>query len=48
MSKQDNSFRVGMSAFGAIFFIFGFATTFIVTLSAPIKEIFGQIGRAHV
>ncbi|HPR26863.1 MFS transporter [Lentimicrobium sp.] len=41
MSKQDNSFRVGMSAFGAIFFIFGFATTFIVTLSAPIKEIFG-------
>lgn len=30
-----------MSVFGAIFFIFGFATTFIVTLSAPVKEIFG-------
>lgn len=40
MSKQDSSYRVGMTAFGAIFFIFGFATTFIVTLSAPIKEIF--------
>lgn len=41
MSKQDNSFKVGMTAFGAIFFIFGFATTFIVTLSAPVKAIFG-------
>ncbi len=41
MSKQDSSYKVGMSAFGSIFFIFGFATTFIVTLSAPIKEIFG-------
>ncbi|MBW6490344.1 MAG: sugar MFS transporter [Lentimicrobium sp.] len=41
MSKQDNSYKVGMSAFGSIFFIFGFATTFIVTLTAPIKEIFG-------
>jgi len=30
-----------MSVFGAIFFIFGFATTFIITLTAPIKEIFG-------
>ena len=41
MSKQDNSYKVGMTAFGAIFFIFGFATTFIVTLSAPVKAIFG-------
>ncbi|NTW23317.1 MAG: sugar MFS transporter [Lentimicrobium sp.] len=41
MIKQDNSFKVGMTAFGAIFFIFGFATTFIVTLSAPVKAIFG-------
>jgi len=32
---------VGLSVFGAIFFIFGFATTFIITLTAPIKEIFG-------
>ena len=30
-----------MSVFGAIFFIFGFATTFIITLSAPVKAIFG-------
>lgn len=30
-----------MSVFGAIFFIFGFATTFIITLTAPVKEIFG-------
>ncbi len=30
-----------MSVFGSIFFIFGFATTFIITLSAPVKEIFG-------
>lgn len=41
MSNQDNSYKVGMTAFGAIFFIFGFATTFIVTLTAPVKEIFG-------
>lgn len=41
MSKQDNSYSIGMTAFGSIFFIFGFATTFIVTLSAPVKAIFG-------
>lgn len=41
MSKQDNSYSLGMTAFGSIFFIFGFATTFIVTLSAPVKAIFG-------
>ena len=40
MSEQKNNLLVGMSVFGAIFFIFGFATTFIVTLSAPVKEIF--------
>lgn len=40
MSEQKNSLVLGMSVFGAIFFIFGFATTFIVTLSAPVKEIF--------
>lgn len=40
MEQKSNSLVVGMSVFGAIFFIFGFATTFIVTLSAPVKEIF--------
>lgn len=40
MEQKSNSLVVGMSVFGAIFFIFGFATTFIITLSAPVKEIF--------
>ncbi|MBU1009424.1 MAG: MFS transporter [Bacteroidetes bacterium] len=39
--QKNNNLVVGLSVFGAIFFIFGFATTFIVTLSAPVKEIFG-------
>ena len=41
MNNRSNNMVVGMSVFGAIFFIFGFATTFIITLTAPIKEIFG-------
>ncbi len=41
MNNRSNHMVVGMSVFGAIFFIFGFATTFIITLTAPIKEIFG-------
>ena len=41
MDNRNNNMMVGMSVFGAIFFIFGFATTFIITLTAPIKEIFG-------
>jgi len=41
MDNKNNNMVVGMSVFGAIFFIFGFATTFIITLTAPIKEIFG-------
>ena len=41
MEQKNNNLAVGMSVFGAIFFIFGFATTFIVTLTAPVKEIFG-------
>ena len=40
MIKQDNSFKIGMSVIGSIFFIFGFATTFIITLSAKVKDIF--------
>ena len=39
MSNQSN-YKVGMTVIGSIFFIFGFATTFIVTLTAPVKEIF--------
>ncbi len=41
MDNKRNSMVVGMSVFGSIFFIFGFATTFIITLTAPVKEIFG-------
>lgn len=40
MDQKNNNLVVGMSVFGAIFFIFGFATTFIITLSAPVKAIF--------
>jgi FHS family L-fucose permease-like MFS transporter len=41
MDNKNNNLVVGMSVFGAIFFIFGFATTFIITMTAPVKEIFG-------
>jgi FHS family L-fucose permease-like MFS transporter len=41
MDNKRNNMVVGMSVFGSIFFIFGFATTFIITLTAPVKEIFG-------
>ncbi len=40
MEKKNNSFMIGMSVISAIFFIFGFATTFIITLSAKVKDIF--------
>ncbi len=40
MEQRNNNLAVGMTVFGAIFFIFGFATTFIITLSAPVKAIF--------
>jgi len=39
--NNSNQAFLGISVFGAIFFIFGFATTFIVTLTAPVKAIFG-------
>lgn len=39
-NRSQNSFRVGMSVISSIFFIFGFATTFIITLSAKVKDIF--------
>lgn len=39
-NKQSASYKVGMSVISSIFFIFGFATTFIITLSAKVKGIF--------
>ncbi|MDG5800151.1 MFS transporter [Marinilabiliaceae bacterium ANBcel2] len=41
MEQKSNNLGVGMTVFGAIFFIFGFATTFIITMTAPVKAIFG-------
>jgi FHS family L-fucose permease-like MFS transporter len=40
MKQNQSSSGLGLTVFGAIFFIFGFATTFIITLSAPVKAIF--------
>jgi len=40
MKQNQSSAGLGLTVFGAIFFIFGFATTFIITLSAPVKAIF--------
>jgi FHS family L-fucose permease-like MFS transporter len=40
MDSKKN-YTVGMTTFGAIFFIFGFATTFIITMTAPVKAVFG-------
>ena len=40
MNNKNSNVGVGMSVFSAIFFTFGFATTFIITLSAKVKEIF--------
>lgn len=40
MEQKHANYGLGMSVIGTIFFIFGFATTFIITLSAKVKEIF--------
>lgn len=40
MEKKSNNLLVGMTVFGSIFFIFGFATTFIIQLSAPVMAVF--------
>lgn len=40
MEKRSNSLVLGMSVISSIFFIFGFATTFIITLSSKVKDIF--------
>jgi FHS family L-fucose permease-like MFS transporter len=41
MEKNQTSNNLGLGVFGTIFFIFGFATTFIITMTAPVKAIFG-------
>ncbi len=41
MENQNSSMKTGIMTFSLIFFIFGFATTFIITLTAPVKAIFG-------
>lgn len=38
--EKNNNLRVGMPVFSSIFFIMGFATTFIIQLSAPLKAVF--------
>ncbi len=40
MENKSNNLIVGMSVFGAIFFILGFATTFIIQLSSPVMAVF--------
>jgi MFS transporter, FHS family, L-fucose permease len=40
MSNQSNTLRVGMIFISMIFFLFGFVTTFIITLSDPVMEAF--------
>ncbi len=39
--NSSGNVGVGMTVFGSIFFTFGFATTFIITMTAPVKAIFG-------
>lgn len=41
MENQSSNQRTGLVFFAMIFFIFGFATTFIITMTAPVKAIFG-------
>ena len=41
MEQQKHAnYGLGMTVIGSIFFIFGFATTFIITLSGQVKDIF--------
>ncbi len=40
MTQQKNTLAVGMTFMSMIFFIFGFVTTFNITLSAKVKEVF--------
>ncbi len=41
MEQKNANYGLGMTVIGSIFFIFGFATTFIITLNSPVKAIFG-------
>jgi FHS family L-fucose permease-like MFS transporter len=38
--QRHANYGLGMTVIGSIFFIFGFATTFIITLSGQVKDIF--------
>ncbi|MEI8045895.1 MAG: sugar MFS transporter [Bacteroidota bacterium] len=40
MEQKNAKYGLGMTVIGSIFFIFGFATTFIITLSGQVKDIF--------
>jgi FHS family L-fucose permease-like MFS transporter len=40
MEQKQSTYSLGLAVIGAMFFIFGFATTFIITLSAKVKEVF--------
>jgi len=40
MEQKNTNYGLGMTVIGSIFFIFGFATTFIITLSGKVKDIF--------
>jgi MFS transporter, FHS family, L-fucose permease len=40
MEQKNANYGLGMTVIGSIFFIFGFATTFIITLSGQVKDIF--------
>lgn len=40
MEQKNTNYGLGMTVIGSIFFIFGFATTFIITLSGQVKDIF--------
>jgi len=40
MEQKHAKYGLGMTVIGSIFFIFGFATTFIITLSGQVKDIF--------
>ena len=40
MEQKNANYGLGMTVIGSIFFIFGFATTFIITLSSKVKDIF--------
>jgi FHS family L-fucose permease-like MFS transporter len=40
MTQQKNTLAIGMTFMSLIFLIFGFVTTFNITLSAKVKEVF--------